>query len=107
MTSNTIPDPEGSIVRVWDEARKAVVGIGFLVPDGRVVTCDPADQHRRLTELRGLTAEEAEARIAAQPPQEAKLPFADVVIDNSGTLAATRDHVRAAWGRTVGAKISP
>ena len=72
-----------------------------------VVTCDPADQHRRLTELRGLTAEQAEARIAAQPPQEAKLPFADVVIDNSGTLAATRDHVRAAWERTVGAKISP
>jgi hypothetical protein len=39
MTSNTIPDPEGSIVRVWDETGKAVVGVGFLVPDGRVVTC--------------------------------------------------------------------
>lgn len=72
-----------------------------------VVTCDPSDQRHRLTELRGFTAAEAGARIAAQPPQEAKVPFADVVIDNSGTLVATREQVRAAWERKVGAKISP
>jgi dephospho-CoA kinase len=72
-----------------------------------VVTCGPSDQRHRLTEHRGLTAAEARARIAAQPPQEAKVPFADVVIDNSGTLAATREQVRAAWERTVAAKISP
>jgi dephospho-CoA kinase len=72
-----------------------------------VVVCDPADQRRRLTELRGLTAEEAEARIAAQPPQEEKLPFAEVVIDNRGRLDQTRRQVEAAWRRTAGAKIAP
>src|SRR6478672_8248856 len=55
-----------------------------------VVTCDPDAQRRRLTELRGMTPEESEARIAAQPPQSDKLPFAQVVIDNGGSLAATR-----------------
>jgi len=72
-----------------------------------VVICDAADQRRRLTEERGLTADEAEARIAAQPPQAAKLPFADLVIDNSGALEATRRQVVAAWERLLDGKIAP
>ena len=72
-----------------------------------VVTCEPAEQRRRLIELRGLTAEEVEARIAAQPPQREKLPYADVVIDNSGSLGATRRQVARAWKRLVGARMSP
>jgi dephospho-CoA kinase len=71
-----------------------------------VVTCDPTEQRRRLIELRGMSPEEADARIAAQPPQEAKLPYANVVVDNSGAPAETRRRVLEAWERTVADKIS-
>jgi dephospho-CoA kinase len=66
-----------------------------------VVTCNPAEQRRRLTELRGLSPEEAEARIAAQPSQESRLPYADVVIENNDTVEDTRRQVLAAWERLV------
>jgi dephospho-CoA kinase len=62
-----------------------------------LVTCRPEDQRRRLTELRGMSPADADRRIAAQPPQDEKLVFATVVIDNSGTLEATRKQVAAAW----------
>jgi dephospho-CoA kinase len=67
-----------------------------------VVACDRTEQRRRLIELRGMTADEAEARVGAQPPQEEKLRLADVVIDNGGSLEATRDQVIAAWARLTG-----
>jgi dephospho-CoA kinase len=67
-----------------------------------VVACDPTEQRRRLSELRGMTADEAEARIAAQPPQEEKVRLADVVIDNGGRLEATRAQVIAAWTDLTG-----
>lgn len=62
-----------------------------------VVTCTPEDQRRRLATLRGMSLADAETRISAQPPQEEKLPFANVVIDNSGSLEATRQQVEVAW----------
>jgi dephospho-CoA kinase len=44
-----------------------------------------------------MSQDEARARIAAQPPQADKVAQADVVIDNSGSLEATRRQVEAAW----------
>ena len=70
-----------------------------------VVACDPGEQRRRLIELRGMSAAEADARIAAQPPQEEKIRQADVVVDNNGSLAATRAQVVAAWDRLTGNMI--
>ena len=66
-----------------------------------VVTCVPAEQRRRLIELRGLTAEQADARIAAQASQGSRLAYANVVIENSTTLDDARAQVLAAWERTV------
>jgi dephospho-CoA kinase len=66
-----------------------------------VVTCEPAEQRRRLVELRGMAPAEAEARIAAQPPQAERLPYAQVVIANDGALADVRRQVEEAWGRVV------
>ena len=66
-----------------------------------VVTCSPAEQRRRLLELRGMTPAEAEARIAAQPAQEARLPHAQVVIENNGSLEELRGQVLAGWRRVV------
>lgn len=64
-----------------------------------VVTCTPDQQLRRLMETRGMSEAEARMRIAAQPPQESRVAQADVVIDNSGALDATRAQVDAAWAR--------
>jgi dephospho-CoA kinase len=72
-----------------------------------VVTCSAAEQMRRLIERRGMRPEEAEARIGAQPAQESRLPYAQVVIDNDGSPEATREQVKRAWSRVIVAKISP
>jgi dephospho-CoA kinase len=66
-----------------------------------VVVCDEAVQLRRLIELRGMSEADARQRIAAQPPQRAKVEVADLVIDNSGTIEATRQQVIAAWERIL------
>ena len=62
-----------------------------------VVTCRKEHQLARLVEQRGLPEEEAWQRIEAQPPQEAKLALADVVIDNSGSLDGTWRQVKREW----------
>jgi dephospho-CoA kinase len=49
-----------------------------------------------------LSREEAEARIAAQMPQEEKARQADVVIDNSGTSEELRAAVGNLWRRRSG-----
>lgn len=66
-----------------------------------LVTCRPEQQRQRLIDSRGLSPTDADARLAAQPAVEPKMSIADVVIDNSGTIEATRDQVRNAWGRTI------
>ena len=66
-----------------------------------VTTCRRDQQIQRLMEGRGLTRAEARQRVDAQRPQEERAALADVVIDNSGSLAETRQQVAEAWNRTV------
>jgi dephospho-CoA kinase len=66
-----------------------------------VVTASRATQIRRLVEQRRLSYEEAVLRIDAQPPQEAKVAQADVVIDNDDSVESTRQQVIKAW-REIG-----
>jgi dephospho-CoA kinase len=54
---------------------------------------------RRLVELRGLTPAEAEARLASQVSDEARLRIADVVIETAGTLDETLLQVDELWER--------
>jgi dephospho-CoA kinase len=68
-----------------------------------VVTCPEAQQVARLMATRGMSEAEARQRIAAQPPQEARLERAAVVIDNGGAQAATHAQVEAAWRRALAA----
>lgn len=49
-----------------------------------VVACTPDQQRQRLIARNGLTAEQAEARMASQMPLAAKIARADGVLDNSG-----------------------
>ncbi|MCM8746087.1 dephospho-CoA kinase [Thermomicrobium sp. CFH 73360] len=69
-----------------------------------VVTCRPDQQLARLMARDALSEEEALARIQAQPPQEEKVAHADRIIDNSGSIEATRQQVQTLW-REVLAKI--
>lgn len=75
----------------------AVLEAALLVETGlyrrfqRIVlaSCSREAQHQRLI-ARGLTAEEAFARIEAQGPLEAKVAVADYVVETGGTLEQTR-----------------
>jgi dephospho-CoA kinase len=62
-----------------------------------VVDVDPDTQLRRLVEQRGMSADDARARIAVQATREQRLAIADLVIDNNGDLATLDAHVRDAW----------
>jgi dephospho-CoA kinase len=61
-----------------------------------VVDVPPGVQVARLAE-RGLPEDQARARMAAQATREQRLAIADIVIDNSGTLADLDRRVRAVW----------
>jgi dephospho-CoA kinase len=54
-------------------------------------------QLERLTTQRGMTAEQARARMAAQATRAQRLAIADIVIDNSGTLADLDRRVGEVW----------
>lgn len=65
-----------------------------------VVAHAPAElRAERLVALRGLTAADARARIAAQADDDARLAVADVVIDTAGSLAQTHAQTDALWDR--------
>lgn len=74
-------------------------GLANRCDENWVVTCTPDRQLTRLMARNGFGEAEARQRIAAQSPQAEKVARADVVIDNSGTLAATYAQVDAAWRR--------
>ncbi|MBC2325139.1 dephospho-CoA kinase [Listeria booriae] len=60
-----------------------------------VVSVDENTQLSRLMKRNKLTKTEAEARMASQMPLHEKARRADVVIDNAGSLAETKQQVEA------------
>lgn len=70
-----------------------------------VVTCRREQQLTRLMRERGLTREEAEARLDSQPSLDNKLGLADVVISNEGSLEDTWQQVREAWKKVTGRDV--
>lgn len=73
-----------------------------------VVAHAPAPERmRRLIELRGLTREEAEARIQAQVSDDARLAIADVVIDTGGTIDETLRQTDELWERIASLSVAP
>ncbi|MEV5956302.1 dephospho-CoA kinase [Streptomyces sp. NPDC051987] len=66
-----------------------------------VVDAAPETQLDRLTRLRGMTEEDARARMAAQATREKRLEIADVVIDNDVPLDALRRRVEEVWADLV------
>jgi dephospho-CoA kinase len=62
-----------------------------------VVDAPPKVQAERLVRRRGMTREQARARMAAQASREQRLAIADMVIDNSGSLAELDRQVGDLW----------
>ena len=83
--------------------------IPLLVETGQAGTFDvlvvvdvPTDiQVRRLLGSRGMTADDARARIAAQASREQRLAAADHVLDNSGPTAELDAQVDGLWRSLV------
>jgi dephospho-CoA kinase len=88
--------PPGSVV-VHDVPLLAENGLAPLYDLVIVVDAPPATQLDRLVRLRGMTVEDARARMAAQAPREKRLDIADVVIDNDVPLDELRRTVCTVW----------
>ncbi|MFI5364489.1 MAG: dephospho-CoA kinase [Candidatus Binatia bacterium] len=56
----------------------------------------------RVTAERGLAPRDVETRINAQLSDDARRRYAQVVIENTGSLEALHARVRAAWARSIG-----
>ncbi|WP_037860713.1 dephospho-CoA kinase [Streptomyces sp. NRRL S-340] len=66
-----------------------------------VVDASPETQLDRLVRLRGMTEEDARARMAAQATRGKRLEIADIVIDNDVPLERLRERVREVWTELV------
>ena len=81
----------------------------LLVEMGMATVCDlvvvvdvPEDvQVERLVELRGMTQEDARARMAAQASREERRAAADVVLENTGSIADLEARVDELWDRRI------
>ncbi len=62
-----------------------------------VVDVPPELQVERLVRLRGMAADQARARMAAQASREQRLAVADIVIDNSGSLDDVDRRIAEVW----------
>jgi dephospho-CoA kinase len=62
-----------------------------------VVDVPPRIQLDRLVRLRGMTREQAQSRMAAQAARDQRLAIADIVVDNSGSLAELDRQVGDLW----------
>jgi len=90
------------VERFFEEREKAsdpvaVVDAALMIETGSyrrydllvVVHCLPELQHERLMARDGLSREDALRRIRSQMPIEEKRPFADFLVDTSGSIEET------------------
>lgn len=84
---------------VIDAVKLLEGGSGALCQSKWLITCPEEQEMARLIARNGLSADEARARIQAQPSVERRLPLVDEVIDNGDSLADTRRQVEAAFAR--------
>lgn len=62
-----------------------------------LVYAPPWQQLARLRTRNGYSAEEAQQRLASQLPIDLKIPYADIIIDNSSSLEKTGERVNEVW----------
>lgn len=88
--------PADAIV-VHDVPLLVEVGLAAAYDVVIVVAATPETQGSRLVRARGMSADEARSRIAAQAPLADKLAVADFVITNDGSLDDLDRQVQAVW----------
>ena len=74
------------------ETRRATEFDGVIV-----LACDPEVRHDRLVAIRGLSSDEAWARINSQATEAARAEVADWLIDSSGSIDDTIAQTDAVW----------
>lgn len=89
-------------VVVHDVPLLAENGLAPLYDVVVVVDASPETQLDRLVRLRGMTEQDARARMAAQATREKRLEIADIVIDNDVPLEELQARVREVWTDLVG-----
>lgn len=89
----------GHEIAVLDMPLLLEIGWQLRVESVWVVTASVDQQIRRVMARDGATEEEALARIRKQMPTGNKISYADVVIDNSGTVEAAHAAVDAALAK--------
>jgi len=92
--------PEDAVV-VHDVPLLAENGLAGLYDLVIVVDAAPETQLDRLVRLRGMSEEDARARMAAQATREKRREVADIVIDNDVPLEELERRVREVWAELV------
>jgi dephospho-CoA kinase len=87
----------GDSVVVHDVPLLAENGLAPLYDVVVVVDASPETQLDRLVRLRGMSEEDARARMAAQATRDKRLDIADIVIDNDVPLDELHRRVDAVW----------
>ncbi|MEU0654352.1 dephospho-CoA kinase [Streptomyces albogriseolus] len=88
--------PEDAVV-VHDVPLLTENGLAPLYDVVIVVDASPGTQLDRLVRLRGMSEEDARARMAAQATREQRRAVADIVIDNDVPLDALERRVEEVW----------
>ncbi|MDX3531242.1 dephospho-CoA kinase [Streptomyces sp. ID05-39B] len=92
--------PEDAVV-VHDVPLLTENGLAPLYDVVVVVDADPATQLDRLVRLRGMTEDDARARMAAQATREQRRQIADIVVDNDVPLPDLERRVKDVWAELV------
>jgi dephospho-CoA kinase len=103
-----------SAIPAAPDAQAVVYDMPLLVETGQqdlvdlVVVVDVPEEVQvdRAVRLRGLDEADVRRRMEVQAARADRLAAADVVIDNSGDEADTRDRVDALWARVTGSDSS-
>lgn len=88
-------------IAIIDAVKLLEGGSGAFCQSKWLVICAEEQELARLMARNGFSEDEARARIQVQPSNAQRIPLVDEVIDNSGSLAETRQQVAAAFARFV------
>jgi dephospho-CoA kinase len=89
----------GDTIVVHDNPLLVEMGAAPLMDEVIVVDVNPEVQLERMRRDRGMTLEDARARIGAQLERSQRLAAATYVIDNDGSLEALKTRVHDIWAK--------
>jgi dephospho-CoA kinase len=88
---------QGNAVTVLEAAVLIEAGWRRLADEVWVVLASPRVTRQRLVETKGMSPEQADARIRSQLSNEERRRHADVVIENNGTIEELRQRIEELW----------